>query len=157
MLVENRMSDIGLRLRVAPEDLERLRVAVPRLASIPREAETRRVIAVHYDTPDLALAANGVALSLQKDGQGCVESLEWRQSAGGSEHPAVTEPCDREQPLDGDGPDFGPLIREPLIRLIPIHALATLRPVFQIEIQAWSSRSDRTSPPGSPSPSTKVS
>ena len=80
------MTDITLRLEVAPNDLQRLR-RLPLLKSLARgTARTRRLVRSYYDTPELTLLKNRVALHIRKNGRSYVQRV------------------DRDDTINGDGP-----------------------------------------------------
>ena len=113
--------EIELKFACGPDDLAAV------LASAPAgDDETRELISVYFDTPDLVLQKAGASLRVREHKGKRVQTLKRGQGLVREEH---------EAPIDGLAPD--PAL-EPLPSLLPDGA--TLRPAFNVRV----SRRQRT-------------
>lgn len=77
------MTEIELKLAIAPSDVARFRRAAP-LAGI--RSRRRKLTSIYYDTPECDLAAAGVALRLRKSGGHWTQTLKGANAAVGALH-----------------------------------------------------------------------
>src|SRR6185312_17454974 len=105
--------EIELKFACAPQDLGAVLAAAP-----PGDDETRELISVYFDTPDLALQKAGASLRVREHKGRRVQTLKRGQGLVREEH---------EAPIEGLAPD--PAL-EPLPKLLPQGA--SLRPAFNV-------------------------
>ncbi len=67
--------EIELKLGLAPEDMERLRLRPCFDAHCQGEPKTKRLISIYFDTPDFALAAAGISLRVRAVDDGHVQTV----------------------------------------------------------------------------------
>jgi len=113
--------EIELKFACGPEDLAAVLAAAP-----AGDDETRELISVYFDTPDLALQKAGASLRVREHKGRRVQTLKRGQGLVREEH---------EAPIEGLAPD--PAL-EPLPKLLPQGA--SLRPAFNVRV----SRRQRT-------------
>ncbi|MDB5449132.1 MAG: hypothetical protein JWQ52_260 [Phenylobacterium sp.] len=109
--------EIELKFLCAPEDLGAVLAAAP-----AGDDESRELISVYFDTPDLALQKAGASLRVRESKGARVQTLKRGDGLSREEH---------ETPIVGDipDPDLGPL-RE----LLPHGQAATLKPAFNVRV-----------------------
>jgi triphosphatase len=109
--------EIELKFLCAPGDLGAVLAAAP-----AGDDESRELISVYFDTPDLALQKKGVSLRVRQSKGGRVQTLKRGAGLSREEH---------EEPIAGDvpDPDLGP-IRE----LLPDGQAETLKPAFNVRV-----------------------
>ena len=123
------MSDqeIELKLRVAPEDLPRLK-ELPPLAGA--RATSKQLESVYFDTPDLRLRGRAVTLRVRRSGSRFLQTV---KSAPGAAGTALVR-SEWEVPVGGPDPDLSALPAEALAALGPLDA-AEVRPVFASHVK----------------------
>ena len=107
--------EIELKFACGPEDLAAVLAAAP-----AGDDETRELISVYFDTPDLALQKAGVSLRVREHKGRRTQTLKRGQGMVREEH---------EAPIDGLAPD--PALN-PLPDLLPDGA--TLKPAFNVRV-----------------------
>jgi triphosphatase len=123
--------EIELKLLVAPQDLVRVE-RHPALKGMRRWAARREHLAtVYYDTPDFALAREGVALRVRRSGERSIQTLKAEGLAAAGLHARE----ELEWPLAGNGtPDLALLDETPYRRLFARKRVRErLQPVFTTE------------------------
>ena len=123
--------EVELKLLVAPHDLARIE-RHPALKGMRRWASRREHLAtVYYDTPDFALAREGVALRVRRSGERSVQTLKAEGVAAAGLHARE----ELEWPLVGSGPpDLAVLEETPYRRLFARKRIRErLQPVFTTE------------------------
>jgi inorganic triphosphatase YgiF len=113
--------EIELKFACGPDDLAAVLAAAP-----AGDDETRELISVYFDTPDLALQKAGASLRVREHKGQRIQTLKRGQGLVREEH---------EAPIEGLAPD--PAL-EPLPKLLPQGA--SLRPAFNVRV----SRRQRT-------------
>ena len=116
--------EIELKFACGPEDLAAVLAAAP--TGEPAGDETRELISVYFDTPDLVLQKAGASLRVREHEGRRTQTLKRGRGLVREEH---------EEPIEGLAPD--PAL-EPLPSLLPDGA--TLRPAFNVRV----SRRQRT-------------
>ncbi|MDZ5649701.1 CYTH domain-containing protein [Nitrospirillum sp. BR 11828] len=97
--------EVEVKLATTPAALERLQ-ALPLLARMADgPAVHRHQVTTYYDTPDLALAARGLALRVRRQGGRRVQTVKTWASDAGTAAAAGRREWEWELPADGDGPD----------------------------------------------------
>lgn len=109
--------EIELKFLCAPEDLGRVLAAAP-----DGDEDTRELISVYFDTPDLMLQKAGASLRVRESRGLRVQTLKRGDGLARQEY---------ECPIAGDAPD--PTL-EPLPELLPDGARAELRPAFHVRV-----------------------
>ncbi|HLZ76306.1 CHAD domain-containing protein [Phenylobacterium sp.] len=117
--------EIELKFACGPEDLAAVLAAAPK-ASLAGDDETRELISVYFDTPDLVLQKAGASLRVREHKGKRIQTLKRGQGLVREEH---------EAPIEGLAPD--PAL-EPLPELLPQGA--SLKPAFNVRV----SRRQRT-------------
>lgn len=109
--------EIELKFLCAPGDLGAVLAAAP-----DGDDESRELISVYFDTPDLALQKKGVSLRVRESKGRRVQTLKRGDGLSREEH---------EEPIAGDvpDPDLGP-IRE----LLPGAQANALKPAFNVHV-----------------------
>jgi inorganic triphosphatase YgiF len=107
--------EIELKFACGPDDLAAVLAAAP-----AGDDETRELISVYFDTPDLVLQKAGVSLRVREHGGKRVQTLKRGQGLVREEH---------EAPIEGLAPD--PALK-PLPSLLPDGA--TLKPAFNVRV-----------------------
>ena len=123
--------EVELKLLVAPEDLARVE-RHPALKGMRHWAARREHLAtVYYDTPDFALAREGVALRVRRSGERSVQTLKAEGLAAAGLHSRE----ELEWPLAGDeAPDLTLLDETPYRALFARKRVRErLQPVFTTE------------------------
>lgn len=124
--------EVELKLLVPPEDLPRLR-RHPRLRALAQgRPRTRALESFYFDTPDLDLARQGVALRLRRIGRSLVQTVK-TDTPG---HAGLFQRGEWECAVRGDRPDLNavadPGVRERIARAI---AGKSLGPVVRTEMR----------------------
>lgn len=122
--------EVELKLHVAPADLARLAGLPAILERADGPAKIRNLRTVYFDTPDLRLFANGVALRVRRDGDRFIQTLKTVNSASPGDSAAVAVRREWEWPVPGETPDFVVLAAEGVAGLIPADARDTIVPLF---------------------------
>jgi inorganic triphosphatase YgiF len=123
--------ELELKLKVPPEDLDRL-AASPALAGRALgPARRRRLVSVYFDTLDARLRARGLALRVRRIGRRRIQTLKAESRAGG----LATDRPEHEVAVAGDVPDLAafkaPAVRELLGLVLP----GELAPMFETRIE----------------------
>jgi len=129
--------EVGMKLHLDPRDLGRA-LTLPGLAAGEQdegEPDVRRLRTVYFDTPDLRLYANGVALRVRQDGDRFIQTLKTVNAATPNDSAAVTVRKAWDWPVAGAAPDLGLLNAEGVAALVPEDARAALAPVFTTDVQ----------------------
>lgn len=127
--------EVELKLHIDPRDLPRVAV-LPVLRDIADGLPvTRRLHTVYYDTPDLRLAAAGVALRVRRQGNGHVQAVKTMAGVNPGDSAGVAVRREWEWPLPGDQPDLSLLEAEGAGGLIPDDLRAALVPVFASDFE----------------------
>ncbi len=128
--------EIELKLHTDPQDIARL-VGHPALLAMADGAErVRRQTTTYYDTPDLRLAAQGVALRVRQEDDGrCSQGVKTHNCIAGGDTAAVAVRREWEWPLDGDTPDLALLKGADVTHLVPVDTLPALKAIFATEIR----------------------
>lgn len=124
--------EVELKLHCAPADLERL--AGHALFAAADDRATRRQHTVYHDTPDLRLAAAGVALRVRRQGKGYVQSVKTMGGETQGDAAAVAVCREWEWPLADEAPDLALLAADGVRPMIPAGALPEIKPVFITDI-----------------------
>ena len=109
--------EIELKFLCAPEDLGRVLAAAPE-----GDEDTRELISVYFDTPDLDLQKAGASLRVRESQGRRVQTLKRGDGLAREEH---------EAPIAGDAPD--PSLG-PLPELLPDGRKSELRPAFHVRV-----------------------
>lgn len=123
--------EIELKLRVAPDDMPRLRAA-KRLADSAGKAGSKMLDSTYFDTDDLRLQAQGLSLRVRKQGRSFVQTLKSAPTGQGG----ALRRGEWETPVSGDQPDLSAL-PDPSVLLDAVGPLeaAALRPVFSTHVR----------------------
>ena len=122
--------EVELKLRVPPTRLRAL-LASPllRASGAPR---TMRLAATYYDTPDLHLWRNRIALRVRREGRRWVQAVK----GGGSVASGVHTRMEFETVVRDAHPDLSVLPRSPLVKVLRAgNVAATLVPVLSTDIK----------------------
>jgi inorganic triphosphatase YgiF len=111
--------EIELKFACGPDDLAAVLAAAPK-GDLGGDDETRELISVYFDTPDLALQKAGASLRVREHRGKRVQTLKRGQGLVREEH---------EAPIEGLAPD--PAL-EPLPSLLPEGAM--LKPAFNVRV-----------------------
>jgi inorganic triphosphatase YgiF len=126
------MEEVELKLEIAPDAIGRLR-RNPLVRSLAtRRGQTRRLRTVYFDTPDLLLSRQGMALRIRHDGDRRIQTL--KQPVLG---PAGLQ-ANREVECEvaGDAPDLSRIEDPPLQAFLAEHGVAlALAPIFETRIE----------------------
>lgn len=109
--------EIELKFECAPEDIGRILDAAP-----DGEDDTRELISVYFDTPDLDLQKAGAALRVRECKGQRVQTFKRGDGMAREEH---------EAPIPSDAPDPG---LGPLPDLLPQGARSELKPAFHVRV-----------------------
>lgn len=113
----SQLHEVELKFLCAPEDLGRVLAAAP-----DGDDDTRELISVYFDTPDLDLQRAGASLRVRESKGQRVQTLKRGDGLAREEH---------ETPIDGDAPD--PAVG-PLADLLPQRARDALKPAFHVRV-----------------------
>ncbi|MBB6251807.1 CYTH and CHAD domain-containing protein [Nitrospirillum iridis] len=130
--------EVEVKLAATPAALGRLQ-ALPLLARLADGPPAHRhQVTTYYDTPDLALAAHGLALRVRRQsGQGGgrrVQTVKTWASDAGTAAAAGRREWEWELPVDGDGPDRA-LLPATLAGLLTEAQWAEVAPRFATDIR----------------------
>jgi inorganic triphosphatase YgiF len=126
------MEEVELKLEVPPERIGRLR-RNPLVRSLAtRRGETRRFRTVYFDTPELLLSRQGMALRIRHDGARRIQTL--KQPVLGPAGLQANRELERE--VAGDTPDLTLIDDVPLQAFFAEHGVAgALSPIFETNIE----------------------
>ena len=114
-----------LKLRIAPEHLNRLK-RHPLLKTLATSrATTRKLYNVYYDTPDLKLCQRSMALRLRRIGKRWLQTLK----GGGGVQAGLHQRNEWEVPVAGEALDFEALDSS-ASKLLPLALRKKLQPLF---------------------------
>ncbi len=114
-----------LKLRIAPEHLNRLK-RHPLLKTLASSrAATRKLYNVYYDTPDLKLCQRAMALRLRRIGKRWLQTLK----GGGGVQAGLHQRNEWEVPVAGEALDFDALDSN-ASKLLPLALRKKLQPLF---------------------------
>ncbi|MCW2243656.1 CYTH and CHAD domain-containing protein [Azospirillum canadense] len=124
-----------MKLLLDPRDLGR----VPALPALREHADgdpvVRHLHTVYFDTPDLRLYANGVALRVRREDGRFIQTLKTVNSATSGDSAAVAVRKEWDWTIAGAEPDLTPLEAEGVAVLVPADARGALVPLFTTEFQ----------------------
>lgn len=122
-------TEIELKLCVPPALLRQV-LALPVLQSLHRP-RTRRLAATYFDTPDLDLWRQHVALRVRREGRRWIQAVK----GGGSAASGVHERLEIETVLPDGNPDLAPLPRHRITKILRSQKVAeSLTPVLRTEM-----------------------
>ncbi|MEI8393297.1 MAG: CHAD domain-containing protein [Rhodospirillaceae bacterium] len=128
--------EIELKLCTEPECLARLLQHPGLTALAAGPPVVRRQTTTYYDTPDLRLAAKGVAFRVRQEDDGRIcQTVKTLNSVAAGDNAAVAVRREWEWPLPDDNPDFRVLTARGVDQLLPVEALPDLQPIFASEIR----------------------
>lgn len=123
-------AEIELKLRAAPSCLRSL-LASPLLRATGGAARTVRLAATYYDTPDLELWRNRIALRVRREGRRWVQAVK----GDGTVQSGLHSRRELETELRDPRPDPAALPRDPLAKVLRSRKVAaSLQPVLSTEI-----------------------
>lgn len=122
--------EVELKLHVAPADLARVAALPSVLEQAEGAATVRHLRTVYFDTPDLRLFAQGVALRVRRDGGRFTQTLKTVNSATSSDSAGVAVRREWDWPVAGEALDLSVFSAESLAGLVPTDARAALTPQF---------------------------
>ncbi|MDE1146089.1 MAG: CYTH domain-containing protein [Azospirillaceae bacterium] len=126
--------EVEVKLAATPAALAKL-AALPQLAKISEGgARTRHQVTTYHDTPDLALAAQGMALRVRVQGGRRIQAMKTWRSDAGTAAAAGRREWEWELAPEGDGPDLT-LLPPTLAGLLPAAAWTTVAPRFTTDIE----------------------
>ncbi|PWC32403.1 CYTH and CHAD domain-containing protein [Azospirillum sp. TSO35-2] len=127
--------EVELKLHAFPADLARIATLPALLALADGPAVSQRLRTVYYDTPDLRLAANGVALRVRQEGDRYVQTLKTVNSASPGDSAAVAVRREWDWTVPGEAVDRGVLTDPGVAGLVPAAALDALDCLFVTDFQ----------------------
>ncbi|MFS2010168.1 CHAD domain-containing protein [Azospirillum sp. CT11-132] len=122
--------EVELKLHAASADLARVASLPGLLALADGPATTQRLRTAYFDTPDLKLAANGVALRVRQEGDRFIQTLKTVNSASPGDSAAVAVRREWEWVVAGEAVDIGVLSDPGVAGLVPAAALDALDCLF---------------------------
>jgi triphosphatase len=123
------MQEVELKFELPPQSEAALRMR-PELAHV-RSVETR-LLALYFDTPDLEVAAHGMALRLRRSGTRWIQGLKARSSGRGGLHSRQ----EWEHPQRGPSLDLARFAQTPLAKLRDCGRLhERLGEIFRVDLQ----------------------
>jgi inorganic triphosphatase YgiF len=115
-----------LKLRIAPEQLAKLKRHALLKSHLLTRPTTRRLYNIYFDTPKLELQQSGMALRLRRSGRQWLQTLK----GGGSVLGGLHQRNEWEMPVSGPALDFSlPQVAE-WKEILPKHLRKQLQPVF---------------------------
>lgn len=131
--------EVELKLHVHPRDLARV-AGLPVLVRVADGPPvTVRLRTTYYDTPDLRLAAAGVALRVRAVGDGpsggYVQAVKTMAGDQPGDSAGVAVRREWEWPIAGPGPDLARLDAQGVGSVVPDDARSALVPVFTTDFQ----------------------
>lgn len=127
--------EIELKLLAADGDLDRLVRRATGRCRLLAPPSVRQVRTIYYDTPELELAAAGLALRLRQDGGRWLLALKTRGVDAGADRAAVAVRREWEAPLDGPAFDPALLDRIEAGGLAPADLRDRLAPRFETMVE----------------------
>jgi len=128
--------EIELKLHAEPQYLHRLAEHPALTAIAVGPAVVRRQTTTYYDTPDLRLAARGVALRVRVEDDGRItQAVKTLNCMAAGDSAAVAIRREWEWPLAEDDPNLSLLGRDGVDQLVPPDLLPLLKPLFATEIR----------------------
>lgn len=127
--------EVELKLHVAPADIGRVADLPAVRAASDGPPSVSHLRTVYFDTPDLRLCGNGVALRVRRDGDRFIQTLKTVNSATPGDSAAVAVRREWEWPVSGEAPDLGLLAADGVAGLVPPDARDALRPIFVTDFQ----------------------
>ncbi len=128
--------EIELKLHAEPQYLHRLAEHPALTAAAIGPAVVRRQTTTYYDTPDLRLAARGVALRVRVEDDGRItQAVKTLNCMAAGDTAAVAIRREWEWPLSEDEPNLALLSRDGVDQLVPPDLLPLLVPLFATEIR----------------------
>ena len=126
--------EVELKLALPASQAERLKRHPALRAISPHRAVVAELDAIYFDTPDLALQAQGIAVRLRQAGGRWVQTVKARGDSSGGLHSRL----EWEGPSDGTHLDFS-VIADAEVRqkLQAIAAAGRLAPIFRTRFQRW--------------------
>jgi inorganic triphosphatase YgiF len=126
--------EVELKLALPSDQSERLK-RHPCLRPIsPHRAVLAELDAIYFDTPELALQAQGVAVRLRQAGEHWVQTVKTRGTASGGLHSRM----EWEGPSDGQRLDFAPITDVRLRALLESPDIRDrLAPAFRTRFRRW--------------------
>ncbi len=126
--------ELELKLALPSRQADRLRRHAALRPISPHRAVVAELDAIYFDTPDLALQAQGIAVRLREAGGHWVQTVK----AGGEASGALHRRLEWESPSEGAGLDFSGIDDLALRRRLTAPALAPLlQPVFRTRFRRW--------------------
>ena len=128
--------EIELKLHADPQHVARLanHPALNAIAEGP--AKVWRQTTTYYDTPDMRLAARGVALRVRQNDDGrVIQTVKTLNSVAAGDTAALAVRREWDWPLEDDTPNPEVLKSGGLEQLVPAEALPALSPIFATEIR----------------------
>ncbi|MEA1652563.1 CYTH domain-containing protein [Nitrospirillum sp. BR 11164] len=126
--------EVEVKLAATPAALARLQ-ALPLLAGMADGPAARRhQVTTYYDTPDLALAAHGLALRVRRQGGRRVQTVKTWASDAGTAAAAGRREWEWQLPAEGDGPDIS-LLPTGISNLLTPAQWAHVAPRFATDIE----------------------
>lgn len=123
-------TEIELKLLIDPADIPRLRRHPLLKALCPSGPKTRKLTSIYFDTDDLALRSQAIALRVRRSGRQWIQTVK----GGGSVQAGLHQRDEWEAPVSNSTPDFTKIADPGLIRLFAREDLRQrLHPVFVTE------------------------
>lgn len=127
--------EVEMKLHLDPRDLGRV-PALPALRELADgEPATQTLRTVYFDTPDLRLFANGIALRVRQEGDRFIQTLKTVNSATPGDSAAVAVRKEWEWTIATATPDLARLDAEGVAVLVPAETRDALRPIFTTDFQ----------------------
>ncbi|EME69350.1 hypothetical protein H261_13703 [Paramagnetospirillum caucaseum] len=123
--------EIELKLALAPEEMGRIAARPCLTAGRLAEPVSKRLSSIYYDTPDFALAAQGIAVRVRRTGSGLVQTVK----TAGTTVSGLFDRDEWETPLSSPDLDAGQLRLTGLAAFAEENPAASLSPVFATEVE----------------------